>query len=73
MTTKRASSAANSKKSVKSPTREPRQKGRPGPTDKYRTLILFGVDADKKARAAWFKGDELGLLVKAADTMDLIM
>jgi hypothetical protein len=73
MTTKKPSSAANSKKSAQSPARELRRKDRARPTEKYRTLILFGVDADKKARAAWFTGNELGLLVKAADTMDLIM
>ena len=36
-----------------------------------RTLILFGLDENQKPRAAWFIGDELALLAKAAEAMKL--
>ena len=42
-------------------------------SNKRRMLILFGVDENKKPRAARFVEEELGLLAKAADAMDLIM
>jgi hypothetical protein len=43
------------------------------PITKTRTLILFGVDKEKKPRAAWFDEEELGLLAKAAEAMSLTM
>src|SRR5207248_10959053 len=36
-----------------------------------RDLIAFGLDENKKARAARFAGDDLGLLAKAAEQMNL--
>jgi hypothetical protein len=72
MTTKKAQATANSRKPARSnEAPQPKKRARTG--EKYRTLILFGLDPDKKPRAAWFVGDELGLLAKAADAMDLIM
>jgi hypothetical protein len=41
--------------------------------DKRRMLILFGLDENKQPRAARFVREELGLLAKAADAMDLVM
>jgi len=38
---------------------------------KLRDLIAFGLDENKKARAARFAGDDLGLLAKAAEQMNL--
>src|ERR1700730_6523092 len=73
MATKKAARTPGARKITQSPTQKPQKKGRARATEKYRTLILFGMDANKKPRAAWFTGDELGLLVKAADAMDLIM
>jgi len=73
MTAKKHVNSDNSKKAAPAVSLKSQRKDRAHPTEKYRTLILFGMDADKKPRAAWFTGDELGLLVKAADAMDLIM
>lgn len=42
-------------------------------SDKRKMLILFGLDENKQPRAARFVREELGLLAKAADAMDLIM
>jgi hypothetical protein len=49
--------------------RSPRKTAVPKP----RTFILFGIDKDKKPRAARFVEEELGLLAKAAEAMDLMM
>jgi hypothetical protein len=73
MATKKAANTAGAKKATQSATKRTRQKDQARPAENARTLILFGMDADKKPRAAWFTGDELALLAKAADAMDLIM
>jgi hypothetical protein len=49
-------------------------KKRSGPVATPRTMILFGLDEDKRPRAASFVvGEHLGLLAKAADSQDLII
>ena len=55
------------------PPRATKPEQRPG-TEKRRTMILFGLDENKRPRAGRFVVDEnLGLLAKAADSMDLII
>jgi hypothetical protein len=49
----------------------PSTKTSPPEKPERRTLILFGVDENQKPRAAWFIGDELALLAKAAEVMKL--
>ena len=51
----------------------PSTKTSPPEKSEKRTLILFGVDEHKKPRAARFlaSGEELGLLSKVAETIDL--
>jgi hypothetical protein len=55
------------------PPRATKPEQRPA-TEKRRTMILFGLDENKRPRAGRFIVDEnLGLLAKAAETMDLII
>jgi hypothetical protein len=62
------------KKSDPKPSRASKPEKPAAVADKRRMLILFGTDENKKPRAARFIVDEnLGLLAKAADAMDLII
>src|SRR3954462_3779890 len=72
MTTKTAKSGAQRKPGT-TPPRPTKVEQRPSP-EKRRTMILFGLDENKRPRAGRFIVDEnLGLLAKAAETMDLII
>src|SRR5438105_4045250 len=54
--------------------RRPDSKKQSAPVKTVRTMILFGVDENKRPRAARFVVDEsLGLLAAAADSLDLII
>ena len=70
---KKTTKSTSLKKSNPQPSRPETRENRAASSDKRRMLILFGVDENKKPRAARFVEEELGLLAKAADAMDLIM
>ena len=54
--------------------RRPESKKQSAPVKTVRTMVLFGVDENKRPRAARFVVDEnLGLLAAAADSLDLII
>jgi hypothetical protein len=72
--TKKTAKAVTQKKASSKPPRPDAREKPAAAADNRRMLILFGTDADKKPRAARFIVDEnLGLLAKAADAMDLII
>jgi hypothetical protein len=72
--TKKTTKLVTQKKSDPKPSRPKKAEKSTAVADKRRMLILFGTDENKKPRAARFIVDEnLGLLAKAADAMDLII
>ena len=73
MTKKTAKAVTQKKPSPKSPRPNTREKTAAA-AEKGRALILFGLDENKRPRAARFVVDDnLGLFNKAADAMDLII
>jgi hypothetical protein len=73
MMSKKTAKSDVQRKTAPKPARATKPEQRPG-TEKRRTMILFGLDENKRPRAGRFVVDEnLGLLAKAADSMDLII
>lgn len=71
---KKSKRHAPSSKAKSRAAQRPESKKRSAPTKTIRTMILFGVDENKRPRAARFVVDEnLGLLAAAADSLDLII
>src|SRR4051812_33960843 len=73
MMSKKTAKSDVQRKTTPKPACATKPEQRPG-TEKRRTMILFGLDENKRPRAGRFVVDEnLGLLAKAAETMDLII